>query len=192
MTTLKREQWDVKEKADWWSAGQARRQETLGRATEMMLDMAGVQSGSRVLDVAAGTGESSLMAARRVGPTGYVLAVDFSASMLNAAAEAARNEGINNVETRVMNAEALELDEDSFDAVISRIALMVFPSPAKALTEMRRVVKSNGKLGGYRYGTDKKKDLLEKEGISIINGTIVDNFENIRFHSQDFDSKKRK
>jgi ubiquinone/menaquinone biosynthesis C-methylase UbiE len=146
MTTLQREQWELKEKADWWSAGQARRQETLGRATEMMLDMAGVQSGSRVLDVAAGTGESSLMAARRVGPTGYVLGVDFSGSMLNVAAEAARKEGINNVETRVMNAEALELDADSFDAVISRIALMLFPNPAKALTEMRRVVKSNGRV----------------------------------------------
>jgi SAM-dependent methyltransferase len=126
MTTLQREQWDLKEKADWWSAGQASRRETLGRATEMMLDMAGVQSGSRVLDVAAGTGESSLMAARRVGPTGYVLGVDFSGSM--------------------MNAEALELDTDSFDAVISRIALMLFPSPAKALTEMRRVVRSNGRV----------------------------------------------
>jgi ubiquinone/menaquinone biosynthesis C-methylase UbiE len=135
MTTLQREQWELNEKADWWSAGQARRQETLGRATEMMLDMAGVQSGSRVLDVAAGTGESSLMAARRVGPTGYVLGVDFSGSMLNVAAEAARKEGINNVETRVMNAEALELDADSFDAVISRIALMLFPNPAKALTK---------------------------------------------------------
>jgi ubiquinone/menaquinone biosynthesis C-methylase UbiE len=146
MTTLQREQWDVKEKADWWSAGEARRQETLGRATEMMLDMAGVQSGSRVLDVAAGTGDSTLMAARRAGPTGYVLGVDFSASMLNVAAEAARSEGINNVETRVMNAEALELDADSFDAVISRIALMLFPSPTKALSEMRRVVKSNGRV----------------------------------------------
>ena len=146
MTTLQREQWDVKEKADWWSAGQASRQETLGRATEMMLDMAGVQLGSRVLDVAAGTGESSIMAARRVGPTGSVLGVDFSASMLNAAAEAARNDGIHNVETRVMNAEALELNADSFDAVISRIALMLFPSPAKALSEMRRVVKANGRV----------------------------------------------
>ena len=146
MTTLQREQWDVKEKADWWSAGQARRQETLGRATEMMLDMAGVQSGSRVLDVAAGTGESMLMAARRVGQTGYVLGVDFSASMLNVAAETARKEGINNVEARVMNAEALELDADSFDAVISRIALMLFSSPAKALTEMRRVVRSDGRV----------------------------------------------
>jgi ubiquinone/menaquinone biosynthesis C-methylase UbiE len=156
VTTLKREQWDVKEKADWWSAGQARRQETLGRATEMMLDMAGVQSGSRVLDVAAGTGDSSLMAARRVGPTGYVLGVDFSASMLNVAAEAARNEGINNLETRVMNAEALELDADSFNAVISRIALMLFPSPAKALTEMRRVVKPKGKVAAIVFSALEK------------------------------------
>jgi ubiquinone/menaquinone biosynthesis C-methylase UbiE len=156
MTTLQREQWELKEKADWWSAGQARRQETLGPATEMMLDMAGVRSGSRVLDVAVGTGESSLMGARRVGPTGYVLGVDFSASMLNVAAEAARNEGIKNVETRVMNAEALDLDADSFDAVISRIALMLFPSPAKALTEMRRVVKSNGRVAAIVFSVLEK------------------------------------
>ena len=53
----------------------------------MMLDVAGIQPGSRVLDVAAGTGEQTLMAARRVAQWGYVLAVDTSASMLNVAAE---------------------------------------------------------------------------------------------------------
>ena len=63
------------------------------------------------------------MAARRVGPTGYVLAADTSASMLNVAAEAARKEGLTNIETRVMSAENLALDADSFDAVICRIAL---------------------------------------------------------------------
>ena len=91
-----------KERADWWSAGQARRQQTLGAATEMMLDLAGIQAGSRVLDVAAGTGDSALMAAARVGPKGHVLAADVSASMLNVAAEAARQAGLTNVETRVM------------------------------------------------------------------------------------------
>ncbi len=69
-----------------------------------------------------------------------------SANMLNVAAEAARKEGITNVETRVMNAENLELDADSFDAVICRIALMLFSNPAKALNEMRRVVKPGGKV----------------------------------------------
>jgi len=77
---------------------------------------------------------------------GYVLATDVSASMLNVAAEAARNEGLTNVETRVMNAENLALDADSFDAVICRNALMLFPDPAKALTEMRRVVKPGSKV----------------------------------------------
>jgi ubiquinone/menaquinone biosynthesis C-methylase UbiE len=145
MTTLPREKWGLTQSADWWSAGQAARQQTLGAATETMLDVAGVQLGSRVLDVAAGTGDSTLMAARRVGPLGYVLAADVSASMLNVAAEAARKESLTNVETRVMDAENLALDADSFDAVISRIALMLFPNPAKALAEMRRVVKPGGR-----------------------------------------------
>ena len=60
MTTLTREQWERKEIADWWSAAQARRRQIYGAATETMLDLAGVQPGSRVLDVAAGTGEQTL------------------------------------------------------------------------------------------------------------------------------------
>jgi SAM-dependent methyltransferase len=71
--------------------------------------------------------------------------------MLNAAAEAARKDGIRNVETRVMNAENIELDSDSFDAVICRIALMLFPNPAKALGEMHRVVKPGGKVAVMVY-----------------------------------------
>ena len=76
--TLPPEKWGLTESADWWSAGQVRRQQTYGAATEMMLDLAGVQEGSRILDVAAGTGESTLMAAGRVGSTGYVVAADVS------------------------------------------------------------------------------------------------------------------
>jgi ubiquinone/menaquinone biosynthesis C-methylase UbiE len=146
MTTLPREKWGLTESADWWSAGQVLRQQTLGAATEMMLEVASVQPGSRVLDVAAGTGEQTLMAARRVGPSGCVIAADVSASMLNVAAEVARKEGLTNVETRIADAENLAFDADSFDAVICRIALMLFPNPAKALTEMRRVVKPGGKV----------------------------------------------
>jgi len=86
-----------------------------------------------------------MMAARRVGLTGYVLGVDASATMLSVAAEIARKEGITNVETRIMNAETLALETDSFDAVICRIALMLFPNPDKALVEMRRVISQVGK-----------------------------------------------
>jgi len=154
--TLPTEKWGLKESADWWSAGQAARQQIYGAATEMMLDLASVHAGSRVLDIAAGSGESTLMAARRVGPTGYALAADVSASMLKVAAEAARKEGTTNMETRVMNAENLEVDADSFDAVICRIALMLFPNPAKALNEMRRMVISGGKVAVMVYSALEK------------------------------------
>jgi cyclopropane fatty-acyl-phospholipid synthase-like methyltransferase len=59
-----------------WQQGAAQRAQFLGPATALMLDLANLQEGSRVLDVAAGTGEQSLLAAQRLGVRGRVLAVD--------------------------------------------------------------------------------------------------------------------
>jgi ubiquinone/menaquinone biosynthesis C-methylase UbiE len=66
--------------------------------------------------------------------------------MLDIAGKAARSEGLTNVETRVMNAENLALDADSFDAVISRNALMLFPNPAKVadFTERTHPIAAKG------------------------------------------------
>jgi ubiquinone/menaquinone biosynthesis C-methylase UbiE len=97
--------WSSQEVAERRNRGRARRGEIQGPATQMMLDLAEVRTGSRVLDVAAGTGDQTLLAAERVGPTGFVLATDISASMLKLAADAAREAGFTNVETRVMDAE---------------------------------------------------------------------------------------
>jgi ubiquinone/menaquinone biosynthesis C-methylase UbiE len=119
----------------------------------MMLDVAEVRTGSRVLDVAAGTGDQTIMAAQRVGPTGYVLATDISAAMLKLAADAAREAGLANVETRVIDAENIDLDEDSFDAVICQLGLMVFPDPMKVLAGMRRVVRTGGKIATIVFST---------------------------------------
>src|SRR5919109_3184965 len=82
--------WVSSEVAERRNRGRARRAQLMGPATELMLDLAEVQTGSRVLDVASGTGDQTLMAARRVGPTGSVLTTDISASMLKLAADAAR------------------------------------------------------------------------------------------------------
>src|SRR5262245_9145081 len=103
----------------------------LGPATEMMLDMAGITPGSRVLDVAAGAGEQTIRAAQRVGPSGYVLATDIAPNILACAEDAARQAGLTNVETRVMDGENLELEEGAFDAVISRVGLIYFPDQHK-------------------------------------------------------------
>ena len=143
--------WASPEVAERWASRQARRDQTYGPATEMMLDLVNLQLGDRVLDVAAGTGDQTLLTARRVGPNGYVLATDRSAAMLNGAAEAARKAGLTNIETRVMNAETLELDANSFDAVICRLGLMLFSHPLKALQEIRRVLKPGGKIAALVF-----------------------------------------
>ena len=81
--------WGPREAAAEWRRGAAARAQAFGPATEMMLDLVKVAAGSRVLDVGAGAGDSTLVAAQRAGPSGHVLATDISASMLEVAAESA-------------------------------------------------------------------------------------------------------
>ena len=147
-------EWD--ERAERFSRMQAQRNEAHGPATEMMLDLADLRTGNRVLDVAAGTGDQTLLAARRVGPNGYVLAIDLSANMLNTATDAVRRAGLTNVETRIMDAEKLDLDPDSFDAAICRSGLMLFPNPPKALREMRGAMKPGAKISALVFSTAEK------------------------------------
>ena len=148
--------WTSAEIAERRSRGRARRAALQGPATELMLDLAEVRTANRVLDVAADTGDQTVMAAERVGPTGYVLATDISANMLKLAADAAREAGLANVETRVMDAENIDLDADSFDAVICQLGLMVFPNPAKVLRAMRNVVRPGGKVAVLVFSTADK------------------------------------
>jgi SAM-dependent methyltransferase len=129
-----------------WRQRAAHRAQFLGPATELMLDLANLREGSRVLDVAAGTGEQSLLAARRVGATGHLLAIDTAAHMLEEAAASARAAGIEIVETRVMDAQDLKLEPASFDAAISRLGVMLVPHPSAVFEGVRRVLKPGGKF----------------------------------------------
>jgi SAM-dependent methyltransferase len=118
-----------------------------------MLDLAKVDAGSWVLDVGAGTGDSTLVAAQRVGPSGRVLATDISASMLEIAAESARQAGLSNVGTLVVDAQRLGLKSDSFDAAVSRNCLMLVPHYHRALTQIRRVLKPGGRFAAMVFST---------------------------------------
>ena len=150
--TTTRAQWE--NAAEAWHRWGPFLREWLGPATEQMLDLARVQTGSRVLDVAAGAGEQTLGAARRVGPGGHVLATDISPAILDFAARTAREAGLTQVATRELDGEVLdELPAESFDAVISRVGLIYFPDQQKALAGMKRVLKPGGRIGAIVYST---------------------------------------
>ncbi|MBI1379412.1 MAG: methyltransferase domain-containing protein [Frankiales bacterium] len=126
----------------------------LADSTERMFDLAGIGSGSRVLDVAAGAGGQSVSAARRVGPGGHVLATDISPRLLDYAAHAARMAGVADVlRTQVADGEHLPVPDGSFDAVISRVGLIYFPDRVAALRGMRRALRAGGRIGSVTYST---------------------------------------
>ncbi len=131
----------------------------MGPATELMLDLAGIETGYRVLDIAAGTGDQSIEAAKRAGPNGYVLATDLSLSMLNAAAKAAQGAGFTNIETRVADAQTLDLEPASFDAAICRLGLMFFPDQT-ALGGLRRALKPGARFAAVVWSLGERNPVL--------------------------------
>jgi SAM-dependent methyltransferase len=147
-----RSQWDGA--ADAWNRWSPFLNRWLGPATEMMLDMTHVQTGGRVLDVAAGAGGQTMAAARRVGPTGYVLATDLSPAILRHTAANARLAGFGHVETLVQDGEELAgIKATSFHAVISRVGLIYFPDQHKALAGMRHQLREGGRVGAITYAS---------------------------------------
>jgi ubiquinone/menaquinone biosynthesis C-methylase UbiE len=107
----------------------------------------------RVLDVAAGTGDQSVLAAQRIGASGSLLATDISASMLDVAAQAARDAGLSNVETHVADASALDLPPDTFEAGICRFGLMFVPDLDQALARIHRALKPGARFAALVWST---------------------------------------
>jgi SAM-dependent methyltransferase len=146
-----REQWN-KNGAAWrrWNPTLDR---WYGEVTRQMLDLACIQPGWRILDVAAGAGEPAVSAAERVGPGGYVLATDIAEGIVELALQVARERGLKQIETRAMDGEKLDLPDASFDAVLCRLGLMYMPHPVTALREWRRALRPGGRVAVVVFST---------------------------------------
>ena len=116
------------------------------------LRRAELRPGMRFLDVAAGSGALSIPAAR-LGA--QVLATDQSPVMLELLRDRARKEGLD-IETRVMDGHALDLDDNSFDVAGSQFGVMLFPDMPKGISEMARVVRPGGRVLMHVYGDPRK------------------------------------
>ncbi len=160
-----RQQWQ--DAAEAWNAWGRFLATWLGPATEAMLDMAKVGPGSFVLDVAAGAGQQTLIAAQRAGPSGRVLATDISPDILDYALENARIQGLHNVETLEADGESLDVAPDSFDAAISRVGLIYFPDQQRALANIIRSLRPGGRFAAIVYSTPENNGFFSKP-VSII------------------------
>ena len=124
---------------------------------EVALDAAGVRLGMRFLDVAAGTGALSLPAAR-LGA--QVVATDLAPAMVTHLEARATEEGLSNLEARVMDGHDLELESDGFDVAGSQFGVMLFPDLPRALGEMARVTRPGGHVFLVVYGDPAEVEFL--------------------------------
>jgi SAM-dependent methyltransferase len=161
-TTSHRQPWD--EAANGWNRHAALTRTWLKEATAAMLDAACIASGSRVLDIAAGSGDQTLDIARRIGAHGYVLATDVSAAILTLARQNFHAAGLHYVHTRLADAQALGLAGADFDAAICRLGLMFCVDPLEALIQARMALKPGGRFSALVFSTAEKNPCL---GITI-------------------------
>ncbi len=102
--------------------------------------------GSRVLDIATGTGMVAVSLAKAVGSQGHVHGIDISSGMLDQAHENIQKMALTNVDLHEMDAENLEFRSDYFDTISCSYGLFFIPDMAAALKEWLRVLKPGGRL----------------------------------------------
>jgi SAM-dependent methyltransferase len=138
------EQW--RESALYWEKHAEIVHTMFAPITSAMIDAAGIRESHSVLDLAGGVGEPSLTIAETVGPSGSVTFTDAVEQMLAAAARQARKRAPMNISFCQCLADSLPFENESFDVVVCRLGVMLFPHPEAATMEMLRVLKPDGRL----------------------------------------------
>jgi SAM-dependent methyltransferase len=134
------------EAASGWTRQQAAMRDFSAPVSHWMIDAILPQPGERVLELAAGLGETGMLAAELVAPMGGVIVSDQAEAMLSGARARAVAQGLSNIEFQVLNAEWIDLPVASIDAVLCRWGYMLMADPLAALIETRRVLRPGGRV----------------------------------------------
>jgi SAM-dependent methyltransferase len=145
-----RDQWN--NAAVGWNEWSGFMDEHAGSVSDLIVEMAGVKEGDRVLDVAAGYGEPSLTAARKVGPDGTVIATDISAEMLNFGRQRAAANGVENIEFMQSAGNSLDFPAESFDAAASRWGIIFEPDGEGTAAKVRGFLKPGSRFAISSWG----------------------------------------
>ncbi len=129
-----------------WERRQATLREKTAPVAQWLVDAIDPQPGERVLELAAGPGETGFIAAQRIGPEGRLLSSDQSPEMVEVAKRRADELGLTNVDFVVVDAQGLELEPGSFDAALCRWGYMLMADPDGAMRRTRTALRDGGRL----------------------------------------------
>ena len=155
-----------RQRQDWNTASQGWREwnELIDSSTapisKRLVELAGIKTGDRVLDVAAGYGEPSLTAARVVGAHGKVVATDISAEMLAYGRERAQAQGLENIDFVQSDAVSLDFPAGSFEAAVSRWGIIFDPDGEGAAARVRSFLAPGGRMAISSWGPPDKVPML--------------------------------
>jgi ubiquinone/menaquinone biosynthesis C-methylase UbiE len=169
------EQYREQSHAIWekMAAGWERRRDYLWNTShavgERMVAKLEPQPGQTILELACGLADTGFAAAAALGDDGKLIATDFSPEMLENARDRARELGIGgNVEFRVMDAEKMDLGDDSVDGVLCRWGYMLMADPAAAMAETRRVLRDGGRLCFSVWGPPERNQWSAIAGAAVV------------------------
>jgi len=139
-----------------------------GRVNEWIVERADPQPGQTVLEVAAGPGDLGFQVAGRVGDAGRVMSTDFAPGMVDVARRLGEARGLANVEYDVLNAERMDLEDHSVDAVVCRWGYMLMADPAAALSQTRRVLRGGGPLAFAVWAPPDRNPWAAVPGMTLV------------------------
>ena len=135
-----------------WVRHQAALDQSFGEITRLLLDRAAPAPGERVLDIGCGSGETTLLAARRVGPADSATGIDISELLLALARRRAADAGLANVRHVAADAESHAFEPHAADLAMSRFGVMFFNGPVAAFANLRRALRRAGRLAFVCWG----------------------------------------
>jgi ubiquinone/menaquinone biosynthesis C-methylase UbiE len=158
--------WD--EMAPGWDRHRELMWETTKHVAEWLVRRVDPRPGDVILDLAGGPGDNGFLAAPLVGDSGKVIVTDFAPQMVEVARRRAEQSGLANVETRVLDAERMDLADDSVDGIICRWGFMLMLDPQSALSECRRVLRDGGRLALSVWAAPEKNPWVTTVGMTMM------------------------
>lgn len=158
--------WDAM--APGWERNRQFMWDTTRHVAEWLVENVHPREGDTILDIAGGPGDSGFIAAQRVGGSGKVIETDFAPQMVDTARRRADEFNVANMETRVLDAQKMDLDDDSVDGIICRWGFMLMLDPESALGECRRVLKDGRHLAFSVWGTPEKNPWVTVIGMTMM------------------------